>query len=409
MKILHTSDWHLGKRLGEFQRLPEQKDVLDEICTIADAENVNAVIISGDLFDTFNPQVEAVELFYKTLKRLAADGKRAVIAIAGNHDSPERIEAPDPLARECGIIMTGYPHTQVPLFGLNTGLQVIASKPGITEILLPGFAYPLRILHTSYANELRLKTYLGESNTEQSLRDTLKNFWEHTMSGFDSKSGVNIMSTHLYMVQREGVRPEEPTDEEKPILLPGGVSEIYTESVPDSIHYVALGHLHRHQIITSQPCPVVYSGSPVAYSFSEAFQDKYVEIIEAEPGTRTIHRPVLLQSGKKLIRKRFENLEDALIWLPQHTDCLLELTLCVKNYLSPEILKELNALHPGIISIIPEITGEQNLTGNNTAMPDLSKNTEELFIEFFRSRKQGDPDQEMLDLLKEIIAGEEEQ
>src|ERR1035437_3612263 len=113
MKILHTSDWHLGKRLESFSRFEEQKAVLSEICEIADREQVNAIIISGDLFDTFNPPVEAMDLFYKTLKRLANNGQRAVIALAGNHDSPDRIEAPEPLARECGILLAGYPNSLI--------------------------------------------------------------------------------------------------------------------------------------------------------------------------------------------------------------------------------------------------------------------------------------------------------
>jgi len=72
--------------------------LLSVICDIADNENVDAVIISGDLFDTYNPPTDAVDLFYKTLKRLTNSGQRPVIAIAGNHDSPDRIESPDPLA-----------------------------------------------------------------------------------------------------------------------------------------------------------------------------------------------------------------------------------------------------------------------------------------------------------------------
>jgi len=68
MKILHTADWHLGKRLESFSRIDEQREVLDEICVIAEREQVDAVIIAGDLFDNFNPTIEAVELFYKTLK-----------------------------------------------------------------------------------------------------------------------------------------------------------------------------------------------------------------------------------------------------------------------------------------------------------------------------------------------------
>src|SRR5512133_365919 len=118
MKLLHTSDWHLGKYLNNFSRHEEQQEVLEEICEIAERENVNAVLIAGDLFDTYNPPTESVELFYRILKRLSANGTRAVIAIAGNHDSPERIEAPDPLARECGIIFAGYPNSRVPPFAL---------------------------------------------------------------------------------------------------------------------------------------------------------------------------------------------------------------------------------------------------------------------------------------------------
>ena len=100
MKILHTADWHLGKRLENISRHEEQVAVLDEICQIADDRNVDAVIIAGDLFDVFSPPNESAELFFKTCKRLSNNGLRAVVAIAGNHDSPERIEAPEVLARE---------------------------------------------------------------------------------------------------------------------------------------------------------------------------------------------------------------------------------------------------------------------------------------------------------------------
>ena len=125
MKILHTADWHLGKKLEGISRLQEQRAVLEEICAIADHEAVDAVLVAGDLFDTFNPSSEAEELLYKTLKQLSRNGTRAVVAIAGNHDSPERIEAPDPLARACGIIFAGYPNSIVPPFELETGLTVL--------------------------------------------------------------------------------------------------------------------------------------------------------------------------------------------------------------------------------------------------------------------------------------------
>jgi exonuclease SbcD len=407
MKLLHTSDWHLGKRLGDFMRLPEQHKVMAEICEIAEAQHVDAIIVAGDIFDTFNPPVEAVELFYKTVKRLSANGTKPVIVIAGNHDSPERIEAPDPLARECGIIMTGNPLTQVPAFKLTTGIEVIDSKPGLTIIKFPQFPYSLRVLHTPYANELRLKTYLGISNPDQSLRDVLAETWAQACNSDTGEQMVSILVTHLYMVQANGPRPEEPIDEEKPIVLPGGLSEVFTSSIPQAIHYVALGHLHRRQIIANEPCPVVYAGSPLAYSFSEAFQDKYVEIVELEPNRPAIHQSLKLTSGFKLLRKRFQTPEEAIEWLPQNPDCLLELTLCTSTYLSPELVKHLNSLHAGIVSIIPEITGNATFQNPSMAMPDLSKDFIALFSDYFKSRKQTPPDEETLSLLKEIMAWED--
>ena len=94
MRILHTADWHLGKKLDYYSRMAEQKEVMmEEICQVADRENVDLVIVAGDLYNTFNPPVEATELLYGTLKRLSKDGKRPVIALAGNHDSPDRIDS----------------------------------------------------------------------------------------------------------------------------------------------------------------------------------------------------------------------------------------------------------------------------------------------------------------------------
>ncbi|MFY9150770.1 MAG: exonuclease subunit SbcD, partial [Prolixibacteraceae bacterium] len=192
MKILHTSDWHLGKRLEDFPRMEEQQAVLKEICEIADREQVDAILIAGDLFDTFNPPTEAVELFYRTLKQLACDGKRAVIAIAGNHDSPDRIEAPDPLARECGIIFAGYPNSEIPLFKLESGLKVLKSNQGFVELKLPGTDVPLRILLTPYANEFRLKTYLGHEETEEELRLVLQEKWQELANEYCDTKGVNV-------------------------------------------------------------------------------------------------------------------------------------------------------------------------------------------------------------------------
>src|SRR5690554_7521959 len=139
---------------------------MDEICDIANNEEADIVVVSGDLFDTFNPPTEAVDLFYKTLKRLTNGGLRPVIAIAGNHDSPDRIEAPDPLARECGIIFAGYPNTLVPIFELETGLKVTQSEEGFIELMLPVKDFPARMILPPYAIEFRLKQFLHSEDSD---------------------------------------------------------------------------------------------------------------------------------------------------------------------------------------------------------------------------------------------------
>jgi len=407
MKLLHTSDWHLGKRLENRSRLDEQKDVLDEICGIADAEQVNAVLVSGDLFDTYNPSAEAVDLFYKTLKRLANNGQRAVIAIAGNHDSPERIEAPDPLARECGILFAGYPDVSIPLFELESGLKLTKSEPGFIELVLPGCSDPLRVLLTPYANEYRLKAYLGHEDSEEELRNLLSNSWRALSEKYCDADGVNILVSHLFVARKGAALPEEP-EEEKPILHVGGAQVIYSENIPPQIQYAALGHLHRNQTIDTSLCPVIYAGSPLSYSFAEANQKKYVVLIAIEPDKSPLVTKSELTKAKLLLRKKAETVSEAVSWLQDHPSDLIELTMCTETYLTAEERKTLFNAHDGIVSIIPDVKqADRDLSFRNRTI-DLSKGMEELFTDYFRSEKGQEPNQQILNLLKEVLAEDEE-
>lgn len=407
MKILHTSDWHLGKRLDDFSRMEEQQAVLQEICEIADSKQVDVVLVAGDLFDTFNPPTEAVDLLYKMLKHLTNNGHRPVIAIAGNHDSPDRIEAPDPLARECGIIFAGYPNSRVAPFELESGLKVLHSEEGFLELQLPGKTVPLRILLTPYANEYRLRTCLGVENSEEELRTVLQEKWETLAEQYCDELGVNLLVSHLFMVRKGDELPEEPEDE-KPILHVGGAQAVYTENVPSKIQYTALGHLHRMHRVDNDSNPVYYSGSPLSYSFAEANQKKYVLLIDVEPGQNAAVREVELSSGKRLLRKRAEGVEEALQWLSENQEALVELTLVTENYLTATDRKQLNKAHTGIVSIIPEVTNPDDLVGNQQKQIDLSRSMEELFLDYFKHEKGQEPNDEIKRLFTEILAEEEQ-
>jgi exonuclease SbcD len=405
MRILHTADWHLGKRLERFDRLEEQRLVLDEICAIADREQVDAVVVAGDLFDTFNPPAEAVELFYLRLRQLTKGGTRPVIAIAGNHDSPDRIEAPDPLARACGIFFAGYPQSVPQGMQLETGVEVLRADAGFLELALPGSEVPLRLLLVPYANEHRLRKPLDPRDPAESLRKALGIQWQSLADRYCDSSGVNIMVAHLLMMQAGGTVPEESEDE-KSVLI-GGAGAVFTEMVPPQIQYAALGHLHRYQNMLGAPCPCVYSSSPLAYAFGEAGQQKYVVIVELEPGQPAAYREVPLHAGYPLARKTFDSVDAALVWLDAHPDTYVELSLVTETYILSEDRRRILTAHPRVIGPIPKFSGAY-APMQGRALVDPQAGLEELFVQYFKHTKGVEPEGRMLDLFREVIAMEEQ-
>ena len=398
MKILHTADWHLGKRLDRFSRLEEQILVMNEIVEIANEQHVNVVLIAGDLFDNFNPGVEATELFYKTLKRLSLNGKRPVVAISGNHDSPNLIDAPDPLARECGIILIGHPKAEVIPFEVE-GFKIKQSAPGFIEIQLKNQDFPVRILHTPYANEIRLKEYFGE-NKEEELSNVLAENWKHLADKYCDENGVNLLMAHLYMNKKGAPLLEEP-EGEKPIKI-GNADLIYSDIIPAQIQYTALGHLHGCRNIGTEDKPVVYASSPLCYSFSEAGQTKYVSIIDAQPNQKVAFERIPLQNGKSLARKTFNNVETAVEWLTENQNSLVELTLESETFLTAEERKRIYQTHHGIVHLIPKIRN-QEFNENELRTVNLNQDIQSLFKDYFKSKNNGqEANEDLINLFNEI-------
>ena len=409
MKILHTADWHLGKKLEGFSRLEEQRTVLAEICEIAEREDVDAVCIAGDLFDTPNPSIEALELFYQTLKKLTNQGNRPVIGIGGNHDSPDRIEAPDPLARASGIILVGYPQSEVKPFELKTGLRVLRSAPGFLELKLPGYSYPLRLLLTPYANELRLRTYLGEGKKEHALRELLQANWEKLAHTYCDAGGVNILMAHLFVSVRGEETQVAEDEEEKSLIQVGGAQEIFSENFPKGLHYAALGHLHSPWTLREQPFPIAYSSSPLYYSFGDRSEYKAVNIVEAEPGKAAQVRQIPLTRVLPLVQETFPSLAHARDWLETHQNLWVELSLETETYLKAKERKLLLDLHPRIVRIIPKFTRPELLRFTSGKEVNLNQDIESLFNDFFQFKKGGPPNDTLQSLFKEILQEEVEE
>lgn len=399
MKILHTADWHLGKRLDRFSRMEEQIQVMDEIVAIADEQQVDLVLIAGDLFDNFNPSVEAVELFYKTLKRLSNHGKRPIIAIAGNHDSPSLIDAPDPLARASGIILIGHPQAKIQTFELED-FKITKSEAGFFELEMKNYDYPIRIIHTPYANEIRLKQYFGEDK-EKALNESLNDHWKTLADEFCDVNGVNILVTHLYMNKRGAPLLDEP-EGEKPIKI-GNADLVFSDAIPPQIQYTALGHLHGARNIGTTENPVVYSSSPLAYSFSEAGQMKSVSIINIQPNYAVSIEKIELKSGRQLVRKSFDDVHECVEWLTENPNTLVELTIESDSYIKAEDRKRIYQSHDGVIYLIPKV---KNIDNQNNTLKEINitQDLEPLFVDYFKSKNNNqEPNQDLMDILKEIL------
>lgn len=408
MKLLHTADWHLGKRLEQYSRLEEQREVLAEIVAIADREAVDAVLIAGDIFDHPNPPIEALDLFYKTAKQLSRDGSRPVIGIAGNHDSPDRLQAPDPLARECGILLMGYPRSKMQPFRLESGLALTKTAPGFVELVIPGQALPLRLLLTPYANELRLRQYLGDDQPEAGLRQLLADHWQELASTHCDANGVNVLMTHLFVTNQQADMPGED-EEERSVLTLGGAQEVFVADFPKQMHYAALGHIHAHYFLQKSPYPVAYSSSPLVYSISDRQKNKAVLIVNCEPGQETQVQVMPLHGGRRALAQHCASVQDALTWLSEHPKVLVELHVQTEAHLTAVERKQLLQAHDGILRIIPEFTDPDLKRFTTRQQIDLSRSTEELFADYFRHKKKGQaPNEELLALFREVMSEAED-
>lgn len=149
--------------------------------------------------------------------------------------------------------------------------------------------------------------------------------------------------------------------------------------------------------------PIVYSSSPLAYSFSETEQKKYVSIVDLQPGENAWVDKIELTSGKTLVRKSFDDLDECVFWLENHQNTLVELTIESETFLTADERRRIAQAHKGIIHLIPKVRNvEKQMSENQTI--NLNQNMQDLFKDYFKSKKEGqEPNEEIMDLFNEIL------
>lgn len=402
MKLLHTADWHLGRKLEGRYRHEEQSLVMDEICRIAEQEDVDAILIAGDIYDTFNPPAESEALFYETITRLNAGGTRAVILIAGNHDSPDRLTAAEPYGRALGVITIGYPKDVPQPFDRGEGkIACLDTAESFVRIRLRS-GETLAVLALPYPSEARLREVLSERIDDQettlNYNARIRQFLAEGAGHFREDEPAVVMS-HLFL--QGGLESES----ERPVQV-GGAYSVDPLSFPAGAGYVALGHLHRPQNFRGNNETVVrYSGSPLQYSFSEAGQEKSITIVEFE-GTTAIHRAVRLRSGRPLINKDGLNgIRELDTFLSEaDPDAWIAFSVTLNEALPPGYLESLGEKHRGILKHLFRYQTDEE--SNADRAPVSSLPLEEQFLRFVRQRGE-EPDQDVLELFLKLASGEQ--
>lgn len=291
MRILHTSDWHVGKTLKGQPRLTDQIAALAAVVDLANAHRPDLVIVAGDLYDSASPTADATRVVTRALSALRSTGAQ-VIAVGGNHDNGAALEALRPWAEAAGIILRGLPKSADDL--------VLRGETSAGE---PWRMAVLPFVSQRYAVRATEMFDLSAAEATQTYADHVRRLLARLTESFatdlnskDSSSPVNLITAHLAVVGGKVGGGEREAHTILGYAVPATV-------FPSTAHYVALGHLHRAQVIQG-PCPIRYSGCPLAVDFGESDTTASVAMVDvsAERAARVTEVPITAGRPLRTVR-----------------------------------------------------------------------------------------------------------
>ncbi len=383
MRILHTSDWHVGRRLGRHDRTPEFHDVLDEVAGIADAHAVDLVLVAGDVFDRPMPPIDALTRGLEALVRLAVH--RPVVAVAGNHDSPELFEALAPLLRSQGhgVYLVGA--VKRPEAGGLLGPDVlgvdavVACFPFLREGRVIDFMQEAGTWYGAYAERVAAITQAYNRALVRAAGGDL----------------VPILMAH-FMVGGVKVDRAAPRGERE--LHMGEAYAATAEAIPAGPQYVAMGHIHAPQPVPGAPVPAAYAGSLLQLDFGEAGEAKRVVIVDAEPGRLATVTSIPLTSGRPLLRASgtWDELESR---VDELRGAYLDLSVRVGGT-DTDLARRAADLFPFLVNVRAQRpAGERTVAATRGVRPD----DEELYAEFYRADTGEEPPPGLTTLFRAVM------
>lgn len=381
MRILHTSDLHIGKRVNEFSMIEDQEYILKEMLKIVDEHKPDGFIIAGDIYDKSIPGVEAVSLFDWFLTELHIR-KLAVFIVSGNHDSSERIDFGGRIMEDNNIYIGGT---------YNGQLQkvTIHDEVGPINVYLMPFIKPATIRR--FYPDIEIETY--EEAAEAIIDNSDIDIWER-----------NILVAHQFITSAG----KEPERSESEVISLGGLDNI-DSTVFDSFDYVALGHIHGPQRIGRDT--VRYSGSPLKYSFSESRHNKSVTIVDiGEKGRVDFNKlPLIPLRDMREIKGPIEMLIDPAIYSQANTLDYIHATITNEEEIYDGI-GTLRSVYPNVMRLDFENSRTAfNASAKMAALDVEQKSSMELFEEFYENQNNSPMSEYKRNIMMELfeeMAGE---
>ncbi len=386
MKLLHVSDLHIGKSVNEFSMLKDQEYILEQILNTAREEKVDGVMIAGDVYDRSIPTAEAVAVLDKFLTSLVSgDDKHEgieVYLISGNHDSPERIGFAGKLLEEKGLHIAG-----------------VLTKEGKKLVREDGFG-KINMYLLPFATPKTMKYVLEKEELEADYNSCVNAMTEQMQVNPEER---NVLITHHFVVGNG----ETPILSDSENFLSVGGTEQVDGSMWKDFDYVALGHIHRPQKVGRDT--IRYAGSPLKYSFSEAYHEKSMTVVELKEkgnvGIKVI--PFVPLHDMRIIKGKLSDLlAKEVVEVGNPEDYLQVILTDTEELFEP--MEQLRAVYPNIMQLVLEknIRKEEGVT---LALAKTAKRTtKELFAEFYElvtEQKLSESQSEMVDSMIEEIGG----
>lgn len=385
MKIFHMGDWHIGKLVNGFYMTEDQEFIIEQIYKAIEKEKPDVVLIAGDLYDRSVPPVHAVELLNKTMKKIVKDLNTNVIALAGNHDSNERVEFASSLLRDSGLYIVGNLKRKIDKIVLEDEYGKVNFYP------IPYADVP--VVRDLFEDE-NIKTH--DLAMQKIISEILNDFNE------DER---NIAVAHGYVTQmkEDNFEALEESDSEKPLSI-GGTEYINSKHF-EKFNYTALGHLHGPQKVGSDK--IRYSGSLMKYSFSEVNQKKGITIVDIdENGDVDIEiynlkprRDFRVKTGTlEEIIKGFDNSSE------NYEDYIKVILKDKGELLDP--MAKLRSIYPNVM----ELTREERVSRNssrNVATNIKEKSKITLFKNFYEDIMDEGCSEEEINVIEKIIEASE--